>query len=618
MKPGYLFLSSLLLPALVVTGCGGSGGSAAPTPTPSPTPTPTPAPQCLVTPAPSNPPGGGGTPAQIQIDPGVYGAGDMSKVTVFAFSQIDDDKAALDPEIVEVLPDIVPRAWNRWDRSGLLASDFNFQAPAAAHAQGTLFIGATTASVLFPDEPVFQQAATCNAAGQLVPHTTSTPAYYRGSIASPQYQDYLVQIGEIQIDGGVDGLFFDEQLGSYNGATYDGNEGFDDANIADFGGYLCAKYPGLTADQWASRFGVAAADGLDCTLSADKRGRGFHYRAYMARLGVQNNPMSAGNPLAAEWGYGANTRVDLTSGAFTPTYGNLVYWQNIVLRLRNYARQKYGKEIFVTANGIYPFVDFQMPNMYEYNSDAPDGSTVNYLPLTGGGHFDGTHSWQPALQKFRSISRKLVGHDMPMTLFIDWPGQLMTSYYQLPQQDRQDYMRSFTAECYANGILFSVPLRTSLSGDPTADNLNMIPTFRQLRDFYKRHATLYRGAADTGDQAAVSAPSLMQNLAGLPDGSRVLHLVNHNYVGGFVTQTGVTVSFPMPQQPSAVTLASPDFASDQPAGFTYAGGSVQVTVPQLVSYVAILASAPPPASGAARGRGSPAPVRPALPAKRED
>jgi hypothetical protein len=592
MSIGTLSLIAVPLLTLMMAGGDGSGGAASPTPTS--TLAASSVPQCAVAPAESNPPGGGGTPAQNQIDPDVYGRADMSKVTVFGFSQVGWIRGTLDPQIAEMVPDIVPRAWNRWDRDGLQPSDFNFQAPAAAHAQGTLFIGATTASVLFADEPVFQQAATCNAAGQLVPHrlNATTSTYYRASLASPAYQDYLVKIGEIQIDGGVDGLFFDEQLGTYNGATYDGNEGFDDANIADFGGYLCAKYPGLTADHWTAKFGIVADDGLDCSLSADKRGRGFNYRGYMARLGFQQVPMSFRNPLAAEWGWGgANTRVDLSSGSFTTTYANLVYWHSIVLRLRNYARQKYGREILITANGIFPFVDFQMPNMYEYNSDAPDGSTENYLPLSGG-HFDGTRSWQPALRKFRQISRKLVGYDMPMTLFIDWPGQLMSTYYQLPLQERQDYMRCFTAESYSNSILFSLPLLTSMPGDPTADQLNMMGLFRQLRDFYKGHETLYHSGTDTGEQAAVAVANVMQNLVGFPDGSRVLHLVNHNYAGGFVTQTNVEVSFPMPQRPSSVTLASPDFPSDQAAAFTYAGGQVQVTIPQLVSYVAVHSRSP--------------------------
>lgn len=115
MTRQVLRLAAILLPALITSGCRGSGGSGPAAP--SPTPTPVPAAQCGVAPAPSNPPGGGGTPAQIQIDLGVYGTADMSQVTVFAFSQAMLLAAPLDPEIAELVPDIVPRAWQRWDVS---------------------------------------------------------------------------------------------------------------------------------------------------------------------------------------------------------------------------------------------------------------------------------------------------------------------------------------------------------------------------------------------------------------------------------------------------------------------------------------------------------------------
>jgi hypothetical protein len=196
-----------------------------------------------------------------------------------------------------------------------------------------------------------------------------------------------------------------------------------------------------------------------------------------------------------------------------------------------------------------------------------------------------------------------MGHDVLMTLFIDWPGGLMNSYYQLPLQDRQDYMRAFTAESYANGLLFSLPLRTSMPDDPSAGDLGMMGLFAQLHAFYKSHHTLYHGGTDIPGPATASAPNLMLNLVGLPDGSRVLHLVNHNYAAGFQVQTNVQVSFPMSQQPASVTLASPDSSSDHTVAFTYVGGQVQATVPQLVSYVAILASAPAPASGKMRPAG---------------
>jgi hypothetical protein len=131
---------------------------------------------------------------------------------------------------------------------------------------------------------------------------------------------------------------------------------------------------------------------------------------------------------------------------------------------------------------------------------------------------------------------------------------------------------------------------TSLSGDPTADQLGMMPLFRQLRDFYKAHATLYHGGIGMPGPATVSAPNLMQNLVALSDGSRVLHLVNHNYAGGFAPQNNVTVSFALAHRPAHVTLVSPDNPADQSVAFTYAEGQVQLQIPQIVSYVAVTAS----------------------------
>jgi len=38
-----------------------------------------------------------------------------------------------------------------------------------------------------------------------------------------------------------------------------------------------------------------------------------------------------------------------------------------------------------------------------------------------------------------------------------------------------------------------------------------------------------------------------------------------------------------------VTLVSPDLTADTPVAFTYSGGQVQVTVPTLVAYTAVVA-----------------------------
>ena len=190
-----------------------------------PPPSPPPATHsACATPAASNPVGGGGIYTQIAIDPGVYGKRDPSGLTVFGFSQEGQNLPA-DPQVLAMSPNIVSRAWQRWDRGGVQPSDYNWSYPTQARAAGIVFIGGTTATALFMDEfpaaSKFNAVVSCDATGQPVFHAEMK--FYRGSLASPAYRQYLIGIGEMQIDGGVDGLFFDEVDFSYQGAT-SGNE----------------------------------------------------------------------------------------------------------------------------------------------------------------------------------------------------------------------------------------------------------------------------------------------------------------------------------------------------------------------------------------------------------
>ena len=128
---------------LFLSACGGSSFQDL-------TPPPPPQPVCA-TPATSNPAGGSGIYSQIPIDPAVYGTRDPSGLTVFGFSQESSNLPA-DPQVLQMLANIVPRAWQRWDRGGTQSSDYNFNYPAQAQAAGITFIGGSTATVLFQDE----------------------------------------------------------------------------------------------------------------------------------------------------------------------------------------------------------------------------------------------------------------------------------------------------------------------------------------------------------------------------------------------------------------------------------------------------------------------------------
>jgi hypothetical protein len=584
-SPALCLATSALGLAVSLTGAACGGGKLSTQPPPPPPPA---ASTCAL-PAASNPTGGGGTAAQIQIDPNVYGTADVSNLTVWAFSQQPEGDPP-DPQVLEAAPSIVPRAWQRWDRGGLAATDYNFGYSAAAHAAGITFIGGTTATALFSDEfsssTGFSAVVSCNASGQPVPHPPLN--FYRGSLAAPGYRQYLINIAKLQIDGGVDGLFFDEIDQSFEGATYgEGNEGFDDADVADFGGFLCGKYPGLSAAQWASQFQISSADKLDCTLVPDKRGRSFDYRGYLARHGWQTTPRTGPNPLAAEWGSITSGHPNLGAGTFVETYPSLVWWQDMVLTLRTYARQKYGKEIYITANGIFPFVDFQMDGLWDGNPDGPNNTSVDYLPVVNG-HLNGSVSLLPAFLGLKTRSLVTAGRIVPVALFMDWPTDVISRYFALPQSERQDYVRMYLAEAYAAGVYFNMHLADTI-GDPTAQQQGMMPLFDQLSAFYKAHVSLYHSAQDQTGPVNTSASKISSNLTLLPDGTVVAHLINHNYSQAFQLQSNVTVTFPMAHSPASVKLVSPDYSADTPVSFSYANGQVQVTVPQLDAYVAVVA-----------------------------
>jgi len=545
------------------------------------------------TPAASNPAVGSGTYQQITIDPAVYGTGSTSGWTVFGFSQEANLDGPGDPQVFQMLPNVVPRAWARWDTNGTHASDYNFGYPAQAEADGIVFIGGTTATVLFPDEfpapAQFNAVVSCDAQGQPVLHN-SPLNFYRGSMASAAYRQYIIGIGELQIDGGVDGVFFDEVGGSYDGATYNNNEGFDDADVADFGGFLCAKYPNLTVAQWQSQFGVTAADSLNCSAAAAQAGRTFNYRGYLARNGWDTNPLATANPLAAEWGTIDTGHPLPQNGTFTNTYLSLVYWQDIVVTLRNYARQKYGKEIYITANGVFPFVDFQSNGLYDGNTNGPGGTSQEYCPLTGAGDLDGTQSLMAAFLNIKQTSASVAGPSVLVSAFIDWPTGPMTNYLSLPASQQQDYWRMYLPEAYAVGVHLNMHLLDSV-GDPTATEQGLMPFFDQTAAFYQvpAHAALYEDAQNLSGVVSVSVANVTWNLTGLSDGSTVVHLINHNYSAAFQAQNEVVVSFPVASGPTTVTLVSPDASADTSVPFTYSKGQVQVTVPQLVAYTAVVA-----------------------------
>jgi hypothetical protein len=519
----------------------------------------------------------------------------LDDVTVYAFSQSGDNET--DPQVITLAPDMSIRTFSRWDTYGTEASEYDFTYVAAAHAAGVKFIGGTTATVLFDDEfpnaqfPAVTAAdvAARDATGAVVIHPSTPKNYHRGSLADPVYRDYLIRIGEIQIDGGVDGLFFDELNQDYQGATYDGNEGFDAYHLADFNAYLLWRFPGA---DYATMFGMTADNVLKATVPAGDLTNNFDYQKYLAAKGWGTSPFTAANPLGAIWGQTVGNRPAPGASDFVDSAEPYRYWGQVSSTLRAYAQQKYERSLLLTSNGIWPLVDFQGVGLYEFNQDDDGGAEAEYVPVTSGStttsaQLDGTRSLQRPFLNLKARSAALAP-GAPVVLFIDWPTNFMSYYLHMPQSEQEDYWRIYAAEAYADGLFFAFFLADTV-GDPTATELGLMPFFEGLTAFYRAHADLYHHQTAAPAVAAAVTTSLTTKVMiavadQMTPRRRLVHLVNHDYAGALVEHDAFTVTVPLPSAPTSATVASPDVTADVTLTPTYANGAATVTVPSLVAY----------------------------------
>ncbi|MFI7705192.1 hypothetical protein [Nonomuraea sp. NPDC049480] len=514
-------------------------------------------------------------------------AGDF---VVYGFSQSDVHEE--DPQVYELDPDTTIRAIGKWSTAGDEAADYNFAQIDRYHAKGINFMGSGTASVIFPKDfataEVFDDMSTRDADGDPVPHDEfgfPEPAR-RGNIFNPKYREYLLSWARIQVDGGVDGLNFDEINAGFSGGLkygFNGNEGFDDYAIADFNRYLLAKYPTFTAADWKSRFGMTDGNILRRDVPAGDLAANFNYRDYLRAGGWNLDPLNAANPLAPEWGRVVANRMYAEDTSFTATYIRR-YWKEIADEMRAYAWRTQHRSILISSNGLWPHVDFNSVGMYPWNPDeqTPDFRGADYVPVTDG-HLNGAKSLQSQYRYLKEQSARIAGH-VPVVVFIDWPNDMMTNYLNLPLQEKKDYWQIFGAEAYANGIFPAFHLKDTV-GSPTATDLGMMDFFTTYTHFYKDHRAIFKDNA-IGAQvvragvANVAASLLVQR----GTGKRSIHLVNHNYDQGIAPLSRFTVEADLGSCPRRVSMVSPDFPQSKSPAFSCRHGKLKLTVDRLDYY----------------------------------
>jgi len=516
---------------------------------------------------------------------------DLSAESVYGFSQTANGSE--DSQVYALSPDINMRAWQKWETAGIKESHFNKSYIAKCRSQKILFVAGGTASVVFeteaPDRETFLEWITRDSFGKPVLHSEIVPNAYRASMANPSYRKYLIQIMKVQIDAGVDGLFLDEaNSGGYNGGpshNYNGNEGYDDYSIADFNRYLMNKYPSYTASDWKSKFGMTDENIIRRDIAYDDLEYNFNYRKYLKEKGFSDYPRDAANPLAKEWGIPTANRIDSDDDSFSSSYMTL-YWKEIVIALRNYARNKYSKEILITSNGIFPFTDFNSLGLYNYNTDD-NGKEADYVPVVSG-KLNGAKSLKNVYLSLYERSRKTSGN-VPLVLFIDWPCEMMSNYYKLSAAQKKDFWRIYAAEAYSCGLYFAFHLRTVMPGDPTSTDSGILDFLKDYSSFYKTNGEVYEKSTNTGLSASLDKNGVMYNVTASSDKEKYyVHLVNHNYSSVISEQKNVSVNFRPDFVPSKISSLSPDGNADVLIPFTNSGGSVSFTVPELLYYKVVV------------------------------
>jgi hypothetical protein len=526
----------------------------------------------------------------------------VNDMTVFAFSQVAVGDQ--DPQVLTVKPDLVIRAFGQWDNSGITALEYDPTYADACHAQNIHLDGGLPASAIFMGQSGFDfdAVATTDATGAQVPHPTANLSgyLYRGTLANPAYREHLVNMGKLQIDAGVDGFDFQEVNLVYQGSNdrYDGNEGFDDYHLADFNAYLLAKYPTLNEADLRTRFDMDSSNVLRPDVPAWDLRRNFDYRKYLSTHGWSSAPLAPDNPLAPEWGTVVANRPTPGSQDFANTAEAYRYLPQIVSQLRAYAQTtRPDTPLLISADGIYPFVDFQSVGLYDYNHDnGKFGPTehVQYLPLVDG-HLDGHASLQGDFIYLRQRS-EAIAPGVPVVVFLDaW----WAEYRALTAQERQDYWRLYVAEAYANGLFFAFHLQSEgVPAAPRASDDGTLDLITQLAGWYRAHKALYHGvtpstATATTSQGADAMVAVSDRWSSDGSGAlvqRIVHVVNHAYdpSAGLVEVAALEVDVDSTGPIDDIRLVSPDWDDRPNVPPTIADGRVAVTISTLDAYAAVV------------------------------
>jgi hypothetical protein len=499
--------------------------------------------------------------------------GDLSLFTINEFEGDADDLS----DAVAVPSQDWVRAWFKWAQ----APDFHGKSAVIlkAHDLGALFGGGVTCSALYQHENGITEAqfldmATRDPYGKLYVISNS---YYHGSLENPAYQRFVLKWAEQQVDAGVDTLFMDEVNGAYSI-----HEGYDSYGLKGFRDYLLQRFVkkqkwSIIDKRWMTRFRINLADTEECP---DHTVQSFDYGAYLRRNSWADEPDNASNLLSPVWG----SPGDITADTYSADRNNRV-WRFWASRIRAYARQHH-QRVWLAANGLNHFVDYQIAGMYGGFPKNIDGQ----LSCTG----SNIAEWRSDFQRSREM---MDGKDVPIMTFHDW-GNGMPWMDQLSAAERVAWLQAYAPEVFASGLFFAYPVHGPFGCD-SAVNGTLATIQKQARFIltiapYLHHLSWqnptiaqYTGKAETTVQAQPA------------ENRMIIHLINRDYDGLVpIVQQNRALQVAMNTKPLSVFIHDADTGMVSKAVWRYnaksklhgytSGGTLSIQTPSLQTWDVIV------------------------------
>jgi len=380
----------------------------------------------------------------------------LRQAKVFAICQpgnTEDDVRALRDMGVDVVVRGVHGVWAQSPEQGQQGQESKAALMALSHDLGLCFMTMITSAAIYEkDVPAGKYDAwvTRDALNRTIP----VGNWHQGCLNNPEYREYVKSIARAVIDGGADGIHYDESYGKY--FWMKPLPCFCDHCCAQFREYLRTKH---SAAVLKARFGIEDIGGLN-------------YREYLAARGLGEHPWDS--PLHDEWWL---FQLDTTTR----------YEKEIVEDSKAYAASKYGRELVTNANqyhietlcpviaaesAIYDNVNIGTGWQIEYRSESPAGSRLRLPPDI---------SFVPMYRMAHAVTP-----DKPVSMFLDIQ-EPPAHFSALPADQQGRLLEWLCAEAYAAHCYQALHYRFSLWEGPREELRRIGRFFAEHHDRYYAH-----------------------------------------------------------------------------------------------------------------------------------